>query len=196
MSCNYNYHWWFFSKDHVTSLSVQSDLLTQVLIAIMQFVCSCLNPGNTAHASETETRVAEEQRGPCGFIVFKCAPTYFVTFQLGHFACCLHSFNISDCRRVGPVFLLRLMFGIYAHLLTFIHFPLRIIAACTSSKTCFWSTGWTRYVHSLTMNNEGPLSFLSHKLHMIFNFWFCFAVAQFWGRGGECSHTHHPCSDW
>lgn len=55
-------------------ITVQSDILTQVPIAVMQFFCCHINSGNTAHASETETQVAEE-RGLCGFTVFKSAQT-------------------------------------------------------------------------------------------------------------------------
>lgn len=45
----------------------------------------------------------------------KCASKYCMTFQPGHFACTLHSFNISDCGRGGPSSLPRLVFGIYSH---------------------------------------------------------------------------------
>lgn len=52
----------FSSKAMLLHFTVQSDILTQVLISVMQFVCCHLNSGNTAHSSETETQVAEEQR--------------------------------------------------------------------------------------------------------------------------------------
>lgn len=52
----------FSAKAMLLHFTVQSDILTQVLISVMQFVCCHLNSGNTAHASETETQVAEEQR--------------------------------------------------------------------------------------------------------------------------------------
>lgn len=59
---------------------------------------------------------AEEQRWAVWFGC-KCASKYCVTFQPGPFACSLHSFNISDCRR-GSASLL--IFGIYSHPLRFL----------------------------------------------------------------------------
>lgn len=52
----------------------------------------------------------------------KCASKYCVTFQLGHFACDLHSFNISDCVREESTSLLNAIFSILHQLLFWAHY--------------------------------------------------------------------------